>query len=159
MRKIIRLTESDLIRLVKRVINEQPIPPTGLVGDKFKNAINKLIDDERPLDSYKGKTVNFYLDKENRKFLITGKIINFYREGNGKIILDINFNERNSKLKFNCAFSNNGFEEVSGKLKSNVYSNSLSDELKREFCMKNKSGVPVPKADFASTNDSQNDLS
>ena len=50
MKKIIRLTESDLMRLVKRVINEQIITSNG---------------PSKPTDSYKGKTANFYKDKEN----------------------------------------------------------------------------------------------
>jgi len=160
MKKIIRLTESDLMRLVRRVINEQI---------KTSNGPSK------PTDSYKGKTANFYKDKENKMFFNTGQIIDVYSERNGKIRLEINFKNLKSgtptsshdedfidfvgdtRLKFNCAFSNNGFEEVSGKLNSNVYSNSLSDKLKKDFCMTNKSGVQVPKADFASTNDSQDD--
>jgi hypothetical protein len=51
MKKIIRLTESDLIRLVKRVIKEQPRilddPGDGLttsLPDKFKKIQNKLED-------------------------------------------------------------------------------------------------------------------
>ena len=50
MRKIIRLTESDLIRLVKRVINEQTTPSTGvgkLVANEFIKALSKPIDDEQ----------------------------------------------------------------------------------------------------------------
>jgi len=159
MKKIIRLTESDLMRLVKRVINEQI---------KTSNGPSK------PTDSYKGKTVNFYADNDNKMFFKTGEIIDVYSKRNGEIRLEINFKNLkpgtptsefvgDTRLKFNCAFSNNGFGEVSttgvfGKLNPKIaYSNSLSDKLKKDFCMTNKSGVQVPKADFASTNDSQDD--
>ena len=48
MRKIIRLTESDLIRLVKRVINEQTTPSTGIgksAAKQFVDALSQTIDD------------------------------------------------------------------------------------------------------------------
>ena len=45
MKKIIRLTESDLVRIVKRVISEQPIPPANLPWidkeGKYKNISTK----------------------------------------------------------------------------------------------------------------------
>jgi hypothetical protein len=37
MKKIIRLTESDLARIVKRVINEQ-------YNDNWKNSVSQLVD-------------------------------------------------------------------------------------------------------------------
>lgn len=49
MRKIIRLTESDLIRLVKRVINEQTTPSTGIgksAAKQFVAALSEFNDDE-----------------------------------------------------------------------------------------------------------------
>jgi len=42
MRKIIRLTESDLIRLVKRVINEQTTPSTGIGKSAAKQFVEAL---------------------------------------------------------------------------------------------------------------------
>jgi len=48
MRKIVRLTESDLIRLVKRVINEQTTPSTGIgksAAKQFVEALSQRIDD------------------------------------------------------------------------------------------------------------------
>lgn len=48
MKKIIRLTESDLISLVKRVINESD-PKTG-TGKKPKGSDRRLYTDENPSD-------------------------------------------------------------------------------------------------------------
>lgn len=42
MKKIIRLTESDLIRLVKRVINEQTTPSTGIGKSVAKELVTAL---------------------------------------------------------------------------------------------------------------------
>ena len=51
MKKVIRLTESDLIRLVKRVIKEQATPPTGATAptgqtpEQNDKALRKLLKD------------------------------------------------------------------------------------------------------------------
>ena len=49
MKKIVRLTESDLIRLVNRVINEQTTPSTGIgksAAKQFVDSLSKFNDDE-----------------------------------------------------------------------------------------------------------------
>ena len=51
MKRVIRLTESDLTRIVKRVIKEQQDPELQHTQDEIKN-FNNL---------FRGKTVNFYL--------------------------------------------------------------------------------------------------
>jgi hypothetical protein len=45
MKKVVRLTESDLIRLVKRVIKEQATPPTGQTPEQRDKALRKLLTD------------------------------------------------------------------------------------------------------------------
>jgi hypothetical protein len=45
MKKVIRLTESDLIRLVKRVIKEQGTPPTGPTPEQNEKELRKLLTD------------------------------------------------------------------------------------------------------------------
>jgi hypothetical protein len=174
MKKIIRLTESDLMRLVRRVINEQDIPSNHIDNDLLKKttpdeSARSIFNSINIKNNYIGKTVNFYKDKENKMFLKTGKIFDVLagpttRGPRTRFTVEINFtNQKIVELEFNCNYSNNGFKEINGKLNSDVYSNSLSNKLKKDFCMTNKSGVQVPKADFASTNnsqdDSQNDLS
>ena len=69
MKKIIRLTESDLVRIVKRVINEQPSKeePTKIkspyILDKVENAIKitgKIDSTDKLLENLLGKTLYMY---------------------------------------------------------------------------------------------------
>ena len=58
MRKIVRLTESDLIRLVKRVINEQTTGVGKLAAIDFIAALSKPIDDEQAAVNAVNKLIN-----------------------------------------------------------------------------------------------------
>jgi hypothetical protein len=51
MKKVIRLTESDLTRIVKRVINENKKKPSN---EKIQKALKKLMDDYIGEDEWKG---------------------------------------------------------------------------------------------------------
>ena len=66
MKKVIRLTESDLISLVKRVINESD-PKVG-TGKKPKDSDRRLYTDENPSDtvSVKFKTKQDIIDTLNK---------------------------------------------------------------------------------------------
>lgn len=83
MRKIIRLTESDLIRLVKRVINEQPTPSTGIgksAAKEFIYALSKFNDDETgavmAIEKLRNKTD--FIEFKNQIKTDTGKEICVY---------------------------------------------------------------------------------
>jgi hypothetical protein len=83
MKKIIRLTESDLTRLVRRVIKEQTqttvtqtgenpgvktttTPPVSIATEPIPTDKNPF--SQEKLDKFKGNTVNLYSDPENKKF-------------------------------------------------------------------------------------------
>jgi hypothetical protein len=51
MKKVIRLTESDLTRIVKRVINENKKKPSN---EKIEDVLKKLMDDYVGEDEWKG---------------------------------------------------------------------------------------------------------
>lgn len=83
MKKVIRLTESDLTRLVKRVIKEQTQTTVTQTGKNpgvkttttppVSNPTKPIPTDKNPfsqekLDKFKGNTVNIYSDPENKKF-------------------------------------------------------------------------------------------
>ena len=72
MKKIIRLTESDLVRLVKRVISEQSIPEGYIETTPNKDVISKMI------KKY-GDTYKYYFNKENS--------VSFISDGNKLIFV------------------------------------------------------------------------
>ena len=117
------------------------------------------------------KNFKFNLLNDNKNFIgvyniIDGEVIN----GDVMIIIESSNDEPNNRrgkytIKFSCVNKKSGFEVVkiyfssaNGRVNSTVYSDKLEEKLKKDFCMINKSGVQVPKADFASTstNNSQN---
>jgi hypothetical protein len=94
MRRIVRLTESDLVRLVKRVIREQPARVAYQdvnSGDYDAEPKNKYLDDIKNIDSKdeSGVSVEYLLRRGD-------DILN-------KIIFAINGDER--KEKYNTQFS------------------------------------------------------
>ena len=113
------------------------------------------------------KNFKFTLLNEDKKNIgdyeiIDGEVIN----GNVKIVI-ANYIPSRGKytIKFSCLNEKSGFEvehihlpNINNGVNSTVYSSRLEEKLKKDFCMINKSGVQVPKADFASTstNNSQN---
>jgi len=96
MKKIIRLTESDLIRLVKRVINEQPTPSTGIgksVANEFIEALSKTFDDDEKgaLKAIKRlQTPTDFIEFQNQIQKETGKNICEYINSE---LSEFNYNE------------------------------------------------------------------
>jgi len=126
MKKIIRLTESDLIRLVRRVINEQSVPGNQATD----NVIGKI-----------GGKINLYTDSRNKKMLGHFKIKKVSGNKNSKIpYIFIDLNDANNKeyiIRFNCLSNNIGFKALRGGLNapdSTVYSTPLEDNLKNGYC-------------------------
>jgi len=71
MKKIIRLTESDLARIVKRVISEQSIPEEYIETTPNKDVISKMI--KKYGDAYK-----YYINEKNRvSFISDGNTLIF----------------------------------------------------------------------------------
>ncbi len=70
MKKIIRLTESDLVRLVKRVISEQGIPE-GYIETTPVEGVHKMI-------KQYGNTYKYYVNEKNRvSFISDGNTLIF----------------------------------------------------------------------------------
>jgi len=84
MKKVIRLTEADLTRLVRRVIKEQTQTTVTQTGENpgvkttttppVSNPTKPIPTDKNPfsqekLNKFKGNTVNIYRDPENKKFI------------------------------------------------------------------------------------------
>ena len=152
MKKIIRLTESDLMRLVKRVINEQGVIDGGVNNDFVRTKTNNLpvkpvktnyIPGKQETDNVIrdiGETINLYTDMANKKMLGHFKIKNVVPGEKHKKNITINLQDDDSKdykISFTCFSNNIGFKDLNGNLRapnSNVYSTALSDNLKNGYC-------------------------
>jgi flagellar hook assembly protein FlgD len=131
MKKIIRLTESDLARIVKRVISEQDetitINASGLVG----------------------KTVNLYRTKNEKQedFAYQVKINDVEQKTN---LINI-ITDKAGTISLNCTDSSGALMLGSKPL----FNKSLYQTIKNKYCKvtrdKNSNLKTVPQADFAST--------
>jgi hypothetical protein len=127
MKKIIRLTESDLIRLVKRVINEQTTPSTGigkLAAKQFVEALSKFNNDEagalKAISQLKNNSD--FIEFKNQIKIITGKEICSYFaskmsefdykefDGINRIINNL------SNKEIDCANNDDGHQSYSHRL-------------------------------------------
>ena len=155
MKKIVRLTEADLVRLVKRVISEQEVK----VGDtinlytypnesnsffKTQATIKEFLDDENiPETKYKRRT---YPGRIEKVISITAP----------------NYND--AILRFSCPskLNDTSFElswksDDSTQNSEMVYNKALSKSMIKDFCStKTDPDIPlrkttVPKATFSST--------
>ena len=140
MKRIVRLTESDLSRIVKRVIREQ----------EELSDMTQAIEDLN--DELENKSVNFY-SKPNQKqsdYMRTYTIKRVENVGGLQPVLQLEL-EPAGKMTFTCTANklmlNNNIE---------VFNKMLNDTLKGSgFCqrMRDRKGnmKTVPNADFAST--------
>jgi len=144
MKKIIRLTESDLMRLVRRVINEQGVIDGG--GNVVRTKTNNLpvktnnIPRNQSTDNVIGEKINLYTDSINKKMLGQFKIKKVSGEINNKTpYIFINLNDDNNKehrIYFTCLNNNIGFKILHRTLLplTTVYSTPLEDNLKNGYC-------------------------
>jgi len=144
MKKTIRLTESELVGLVKRILSEQDFNKLGALGEITKK--------------YIGETANLYKDPQNKKFV---KQIHFEQitpEPDGRIQLMV------KGETFPYYYYCNKPNVIVGIYDKNVivfdesfefYSNNLTPHFQKDFCSTNVGGQSVRKATFASTNKSQ----
>jgi hypothetical protein len=137
MKRIVRLTESDLARIVKRVIREQ---------EETNEVLNDLKADimDKTINVYKGN-----LEKQN-DFLLNAKIVNVDTPEGYEPKLRIQITP-GGFLKYTC-----GANEFMHNDKDRVYNKQLMSIIKgSDFCqtMRDKRGnmKTVPNADFAST--------
>jgi hypothetical protein len=140
MKKIVRLTESDLARIVKRVIREQE--EMGEMAQAIEELNGKL----------ENKTVNFYSKptQKQSEYMRTYTIKRLENVGNLQPVLQLELDPA-SKLTFTCTSNNL-------RLNNNidVFNKMLLNTLKDSgFCQKmrdNRGNMKtVPNADFAST--------
>ena len=128
-----------------RPLTEQMVPPTGSTKNQKQTGLGDITGD------LKGKTVNFYLDKENKQYLFTLKIVNINKE---EEFITIKFDASAVKsasspfvyYEFDCVrkdFRPQGRENII------YYSNNFAKELTKRVCDVSSGGASVPAADFA----------
>jgi hypothetical protein len=124
MKKIIRLTESDLVRLVKKVISEQDFQTLSDQGEKLKK--------------YIGQTANLYKDPQNKDFAHQIRIEEFYFKPDGTISIMIK--DGVNPYYYSCdkptvingvLYWKKKLSEV-GMKRFDFYSNNLTPKLQRE---------------------------
>lgn len=99
MKRIIKLTESDLARIVKRVLREQNEKPE----DTPTQEVGPVSVTANRLDVIKGKTANFYLKNDKTKpALPQVEITNYSIKGDQLIIDGIDDEVGTVRLKYRC---------------------------------------------------------
>lgn len=156
MKKVIKLTENDLSRIVRRVLNEQlrsgttsnPNTPSST------RTTSKPSGSLSPTTNFNGKTVNLYKDIENKTYANQAKIIQMDLEGT-----TLSFKTNLGYLKYNCRQHPKLMLQWDSKYQREgqvLYSKNFTDILKLYFCNKSSGGSNVPNADFASNNQKPN---
>ena len=161
MEKIIRLTESDLKRVIKKILNEQGRTTTQVSGAPVGGTTPRP---KKPLPpsistpiapQLKGKKIDLYHDRNNTK-LYAQVMISDISNYNGNAIIYLGINKEQGYMSFRCQ-DNQGstiahsftYNHPSNK-KFRVFNQKFSDELKKLMCVKNNNGIYVPKADYTS---------
>lgn len=159
MKKIIRLTESDLKRVIKEILNED------VVGQALRKPVSGTSTPANlNASGFNGKTVNLYSDAQNKNFIGQHKINVVKKNSNGRIVVnlsDVRGTHVYGDLFLDCTNPNkNQFynnprnighspQEQKHMIKY-VYNTPLSTQLRKVWCTVNTSGASVPKSDFAS---------
>ena len=144
MKKVIRLTEDDLSRIVKRVVKEQS---------------NKRLLREQQENDLVGKTIDIFSDKGLTTKLATVKVASIKKSNNGAIVtvngVTLSDGKFMDKFQITCESNVISFTKilalpgnVSQENSSGYVSQKLVDYLKPIICQQEKPQQPQAKSDF-----------
>jgi hypothetical protein len=153
MKKIIRLTESDLNKLVRRIINEQynagkiaytnqvqkkVVPPTAGTGNapQGSNWMDKYKPTPTGPSGVKGTPVRFYKDEANKLPYNTIFYIKSEIKTGNSVSIDIDNFQTN--MKFDC--KTNYVTSPAGQA---LYNKNYIADLKKKYCTTSAGGTPV----------------
>ena len=164
MKKIVRLTEDDLTRIVKRVILEQASQTTGKTTGK--PAPNRpTTRPSTPTTNLVGKEILLYSDATQQKIYKKGTIERLSKFSDGSVGIELRVlgevTNPSSYIIFNCLKSEKlsySYNTKEGQRKTlEVYCSPLLKILKNDYCMKGSGGILVPKVDLGA-NSSDTDV-
>jgi len=126
MKRVIRLTESDLVKLVKKVIKEQQTPTS-----------------QPKLTSIPG--VNLYFDQSETKnaFSFKGKI-KLNQKKNGDVWFQIPIENKPGKFQPKTFIYSCATDEISDAVGNVFYNKNLSTQLGKFYCVQSSGGSVVP---------------
>lgn len=151
MKKIVRLTENDLVRLVKRVLNEQLMNYAQPKNTPQTGAGNPNLTSQ---------PVRLYYDEANTKEAKIEAIGTIRQNSYGELELTAKGKVGNGVYTFNC--KNNFISEPCNSLycasqkidKINYYNKKYINDLKTNYCTTSSGGTPVTNIGMYSNIDS-----
>ena len=156
--KVIKLTESDLVRIVKKVISEQTAQPTSRPSTpRTSGTTTPRTSTPRTSTptSLVGKEIILYVDVNSKKPYQKVSVRAIRKNPDGSVGIALT---NNASIHFTCYNHKKLSYETSSSPKSmQVYNEPLLAQLKKDYCMVGSGGVIVPKADFAA-NSSNTDV-
>lgn len=153
MKRTIRLTESELTRIVRRVIEEQNEMKPPSMNAPVSGTPKVKPNPPKPAASFRNKTVNLYQDQGQTKFLRRIQILQEPRKDyNGEVRIEFGSDQ---ELTYNCTKPNMFKMREPASLKEYsfyVFNNKLAQEFYGKFCQRNPSLQSVPKSDYVQNN-------
>jgi hypothetical protein len=155
--KVIRLTESDLVRIVKKVISEQPKPrptstpkTTGTTPKPKTTGTTPKPVSVAPVNLV-GKEIVLYKDANMQNVVIKVTVKSVRKQSDGRVVLDLT--SSGESLTFDC--TQNGYVlhtirySDGNSIYTKMYNKPVLTQLTKDYCMVGSGGRMVPKADYA----------